>query len=170
MVAHPLSASARARKELEALKLALAEKDEAALRLLSERYAHRQGPKALQILIRKLASTEEIATFWQLQLLPKEIIKVEIIHTEFTQEKFIQEEFIQEEFIQDEATQAEVAEEILEEEIIGQDFIQEELIQEELSEVEIPQQPPLEIKAKSEVARRLRGWLPSWDGPLRQAS
>ncbi len=138
MVAHPLSASARARKELEALKLALAEKDEAALRLLSERYAHRQGPKALQILIRKLASTEEIATFWQLQLLPKEIPKVEISHTEFTQE--------------------EVA--------------QEELIQEEIIEVEISQQPqpPLEIKARSEVARRLRGWLPSWDGPLRQAS
>ena len=136
MVAHPLSASARARKELEALKLALADKDEAALRLLSERYAHRQGPKALQILIRKLASTEEIATFWQLQLLPKEIPKVEISHTEFTQE--------------------EVA--------------QEELIQEEIIEVEISQQPPLEIKARSEVARRLRGWLPSWDGPLRQAS
>ena len=136
MVAHPLSASARARKELEALKLALAEKDEAALRLLSERYAHRQGPKALQILIRKLASTEEMATFWQLQLLPKEIPKVEISHTEFTQE--------------------EVA--------------QEELIQEEIIEVEITQQPPLEIKARSEVARRLRGWLPSWDGPLRQAS
>ena len=136
MVAHPLSASARARKELEALKLALAEKDEAALRLLSERYAHRQGPKALQILIRKLASTEEIANFWQLQLLPKEIPKVEISHTEFTQE--------------------EVA--------------QEELIQEEIIEVEISQQPPLEIKARSEVARRLRGWLPSWDGPLRQAS
>ncbi|WP_461564631.1 hypothetical protein, partial [Synechococcus sp.] len=111
-------------------------KDEAALRLLSERYAHRQGPKALQILIRKLASTEEIATFWQLQLLPKEIPKVEISHTEFTQE--------------------EVA--------------QEELIQEEIIEVEISQQPPLEIKARSEVARRLRGWLPSWDGPLRQAS
>ena len=136
MVAHPLSASARARKELEALKLALAEKDEAALRLLSERYAHRQGPKALQILIRKLASTEEMATFWQFQLLPKEIPKVEISHTEFTQE--------------------EVA--------------QEELIQEEIIEVEISQQPPLEIKARSEVARRLRGWLPSWDGPLRQAS
>jgi len=136
VVAHPLSASARARKELEALKLALAEKDEAALRLLSERYAHRQGPKALQILIRKLASTEEMATFWQLQLLPKEIPKVEISHTEFTQE--------------------EVA--------------QEELIQEEIIEVEITQQPPLEIKARSEVARRLRGWLPSWDGPLRQAS
>lgn len=131
MVAHPLSASARARKELEALKLALAEKDEAALRLLSERYAHRQGPKALQILIRKLASTEEIANFWQLQLLPKEIPKVEISHTEFTQE---------------------------------------EIIEEELIEVEISQQPPLEIKARSEVARRLRGWLPSWDGPLRQAS
>ena len=136
MVAHPLSASARARKELEALKLALAEKDEAALRLLSERYAHRQGPKALQILIRKLASTEEIANFWQLQLLPKEIPKVEISHLEFTQE--------------------EVA--------------QEELIQEEIIEVEISQQSPLEIKARSEVARRLRGWLPSWDGPLRQAS
>lgn len=131
MVAHPLSASARARKELEALKLALAEKDEAALRLLSERYAHRQGPKALQILIRKLASTEEMANFWQLQLLPKEIPKVEISHTEFTQE---------------------------------------EIIEEELIEVEISQQPPLEIKARSEVARRLRGWLPSWDGPLRQAS
>ena len=136
MVAHPLSASARARKELEALKLALAEKDEAALRLLSERYAHRQGPKALQILIRKLASTEEIATFWQLQLLPKEIPKVEISHTEFTQEEVTQKEIIQEEII----------------------------------EVEISQQPPLEIKARSEVARRLRGWLPSWDGPLRQAS
>ncbi|WP_295533655.1 hypothetical protein [Synechococcus sp. UW140] len=136
MVAHPLSASARARKELEALKLALAEKDEAALRLLSERYAHRQGPKALQILIRKLASTEEIATFWQLQLLPKEIPKVEISYTEFTQEE----------------------------------VTQEELIQEEIIEVEISQQPPLEIKARSEVARRLRGWLPSWDGPLRQAS
>ncbi|WP_461555994.1 hypothetical protein [Synechococcus sp.] len=146
MVAHPLSASARARKELEALKLALAEKDEAALRLLSERYAHRQGPKALQILIRKLASTEEIATFWQLQLLPKEIPKVEISHPEFTQEEVTQEELIQEE------------------------VAQEELIQEEIIEVEISQQPPLEIKARSEVARRLRGWLPSWDGPLRQAS
>ena len=151
MVAHPLSASARARKELEALKLALAEKDEAALRLLSERYAHRQGPKALQILIRKLASTEEIATFWQLQLLPKEIPKVEISHTEFTQEEVAQEELIQEE----------VAQEINSEE---------EFIEEEIIEVEISQQPPLEIKARSEVARRLRGWLPSWDGPLRQAS
>ena len=151
MVAHPLSASARARKELEALKLALAEKDEAALRLLSERYAHRQGPKALQILIRKLASTEEMATFWQLQLLPKEIPKVEISHPEFTQE--------------------EVTQEInSEEEIFEEEIIEKEIIQEELIEVEITQQPPLEIKARSEVARRLRGWLPSWDGPLRQAS
>ena len=155
MVAHPLSASARARKELEGLKLALAEKDEAALRLLSERYAHRQGPKALQILIRKLASTEEIATFWQLQLLPKEIPEVEISHREFTQEEVTQEELIQEE----------VAQEIFEEEIFEKEIIQEEII-----EVEISQQPPLEIKARSEVARRLRGWLPSWDGPLRQAS
>lgn len=146
MVAHPLSASARARKELEALKLALAEKDEAALRLLSERYAHRQGPKALQILIRKLASAEEIANFWQLQLLPKEIPKVEISHTEFTQE--------------------EVTQEINSEE----EIIEKEIIEKEISEVEISQQPPLEIKARSEVARRLRGWLPSWDGPLREAS
>jgi len=141
VVAYPLSASARARKELEALKLALAEKDEADLRRLSDRYAHRQGPKALQLLIRKLASTEEIANFWQLQLLPKEIPKVEISHTELIQE--------------------EVAQEINSEE---------EIIQEEIIEVEITQQPPLEIKARSEVARRLRGWLPSWDGPLRQAS
>lgn len=151
MVAHSLSASARARKELEALKLALAEKDEAALRLLSERYAHRQGPKALQILIRKLASTDEIATFWQLQLLPKEIPKVEISHTEF---------------IQEEVTQEEVTQEINSEE----EMIQEEIIEKEIIEVEISQQPPIEIKARSEVARRLRGWLPSWDGPLREAS
>lgn len=151
MVAYPLSASARARKELEALKLALAEKNEAALRLLSDRYAHRQGPKALQLLIRKLASTEEMATFWQVQLLPKEITKVENSHT-----KFIQEEAIQEE----------VAEEI----IFAEEIFGEEIIEKETIEAELTQQPLLETKAKSEVARRLRGWLPSWDGPLRQAS
>ena len=156
MVAHPLSASARARKELEALKLALAEKDEAALRLLSDRYAHRQGPKALQLLIRKLASTEEMATFWQVQLLPKEITKVETSHTKSIPEEAIQEEAVQEEFVQEE-----VAEEI----IFGEEIIEKETI-----EAELTQQSPLEIKARSEVARRLRGWLPSWDGPLRQAS
>ena len=26
------------------------------------------------------------------------------------------------------------------------------------------------VEKKIEVARRLRGWLPSWNGPLRQAS
>lgn len=156
MVAYPLSASARARKELEALKLALAEKDEAALRLLSDRYAHRQGPKALQLLIRKLASTEEMATFWQVQLLPKEFTKVETSHT-----KSIQEEVIQEEFVQEEVTE----EIIFTEEISGEEIIEKENI-----EAELTQQPLLETKAKSEVARRLRGWLPSWDGPLRQAS
>lgn len=156
MVAYPLSASARARKELEALKLALAEKDEAALRLLSDRYAHRQGPKALQLLIRKLASTEEMATFWQVQLLPKEITKVETSHTKFIQQEVIQEEAIQEE----------VAEEIL----FGEEIFGEEIIEKETIEAELTQQPLLETKAKSEVARRLRGWLPSWDGPLRQAS
>ena len=156
MVAHPLSASARARKELEALKLALAEKNEAALRLLSDRYAHRQGPKALQLLIRKLASTEEMATFWQVQLLPKEITKVETSHTKSIPEEVIQEEFVQEE----------VAEEI----IFGEEIFGEEIIEKETIEAELTQQSPLEIKARSEVARRLRGWLPSWDGPLRQAS
>jgi hypothetical protein len=156
VVAYPLSASARARKELEALKLALAEKDEAALRLLSDRYAHRQGPKALQLLIRKLASTEEMATFWQVQLLPKEITKVETSHTKSIPEEAIQEEAVQEEFVQEE-----VAEEI----IFGEEIIEKETI-----EAELTQQSPLEIKARSEVARRLRGWLPSWDGPLRQAS
>lgn len=161
MVAYPLSASARARKELEALKLALAEKDEAALRLLSDRYAHRQGPKALQLLIRKLASTEEMATFWQVQLLPKEITKVETSHTKSIPEEVIQEEAIQEEFVQEE-----VAEEI----IFGEEIFGEEIIEKETIEAELTQQSPLEIKARSEVARRLRGWLPSWDGPLRQAS
>ena len=156
MVAHPLSASARARKELEALKLALAEKDEAALRLLSERYAHRHGPKTLQLLIRKLASTEEMATFWQVQLLPKEITKVETSHTKSIPEEVIQEEAIQEE----------VAEEI----IFAEEIFGEEIIEKETIEAELTQQSPLEIKARSEVARRLRGWLPSWDGPLRQAS
>jgi len=156
VVAHPLSASARARKELEALKLALAEKDEAALRLLSERYAHRHGPKTLQLLIRKLASTEEMATFWQVQLLPKEITKVETSHTKSIPEEVIQEEAIQEE----------VAEEI----IFAEEIFGEEIIEKETIEAELTQQSPLEIKARSEVARRLRGWLPSWDGPLRQAS
>lgn len=161
MVAYPLSASARARKELEALKLALAEKDEAALRLLSDRYAHRQGPKALQLLIRKLASTEEMATFWQVQLLPKEITKVENSHIKSIQEEVIQEKAIQEEFVQEEVTE----EIIFTEEISGEEIIEKETI-----EAELTQQPLLETKAKSEVARRLRGWLPSWDGPLRQAS
>ena len=161
MVAYPLSASARARKELEALKLALAEKDEAALRLLSDRYAHRQGPKALQLLIRKLASTEEMVTFWQVQLLPKEITKVETSHTKSIPEEVIQEEAIQEEFIQEEVT---------EEIIFGEEIFGEEIIEKETIEAELTQQSPLEIKARSEVARRLRGWLPSWDGPLRQAS
>jgi hypothetical protein len=161
VVAYPLSASARARKELEALKLALAEKNEAALRLLCDRYAHRQGPKALQLLIRKLASTEEMATFWQVQLLPKEITKVETSHTKSIPEEVIQEEAIQEEFVQEE-----VAEEI----IFAEEIFGEEIIEKETIEAELTQQPPIETKAKSEVARRLRGWLPSWDGPLRQAS
>ena len=44
---------------------------------------------------------------------------------------------------------------------------------EEVKEVkEVVESCPPEPMAekKIEVARRLRGWLPSWNGPLRQAS
>jgi hypothetical protein len=102
-----------------------------------------------------------MATFWQVQLLPKEITKVETSHTKSIPEEVIQEEAIQEEFVQEE-----VAEEI----IFGEEIFGEEIIEKETIEAELTQQSPLEIKARSEVARRLRGWLPSWDGPLRQAS
>ena len=123
MAPHLLSFSARARQEQEALKVALANGDGASLKSISERLVHRQGPGALQLLMRKLASNAEALAFWQQQLLPVQQIS------------------------------AEYYEEV-----------------EEVKEV-VESCPPEPIAEKKiEVARRLRGWLPSWNGPLRQAS
>ena len=126
MAPHLLSFSARARQEQEALKVALANGDGASLKSISERLVHRQGPGALQLLMRKLASNAEALAFWQQQLLP-----VQQISAEYYEE----------------------VEEV-----------------EEVKEV-VESCPPEPIAEKKiEVARRLRGWLPSWNGPLRQAS
>lgn len=123
MAPHLLSFSARARQEQEALKVALANGDGASLKSISERLVHRQGPGALQLLMRKLASNAEALAFWQQQLLPVQQIS------------------------------AEYYEEV-----------------KEVKEV-VESCPPEPIAEKKiEVARRLRGWLPSWNGPLRQAS
>ncbi|WP_341880030.1 hypothetical protein [Synechococcus sp. UW140] len=123
MAPHLLSFSARARQEQEALKVALANGDGASLKSISERLVHRQGPGALQLLMRKLASNAEALAFWQQQLLPVQQIA------------------------------AEYYEEV-----------------KEVKEV-VESCPPEPIAEKKiEVARRLRGWLPSWNGPLRQAS
>lgn len=123
MAPHLLSFSARARQEQEALKVALANGDGASLKSISERLVHRQGPGALQLLMRKLASNAEALAFWQQQLLPVQQIS------------------------------AEYCEEV-----------------KEVKEV-VESCPPEPIAEKKiEVARRLRGWLPSWNGPLRQAS
>ena len=65
MAPHLLSFSARARQEQEALKVALANGDGASLKSISERLVHRQGPGALQLLMRKLASNAEALAFWQ---------------------------------------------------------------------------------------------------------
>ena len=120
MAPHLLSFSARARQEQEALKVALANGDGASLKRISERLVHRQGPGALQLLMRKLASNAEALAFWQQQLLPVQQIAAECY--------------------------------------------------EEVKEV-VESYPPEPIAEKKiEVARRLRGWLPSWNGPLRQAS
>ncbi|MCP9922419.1 hypothetical protein [Synechococcus lacustris] len=123
MAPHLLSFSARARQEQEALKVALANGDGASLKSISERLVHRQGPGALQLLMRKIASNAEALAFWQQQLLPVQQIA------------------------------AECYEEV-----------------KEVKEV-VESCPPEPIAEKKiEVARRLRGWLPSWNGPLRQAS
>ncbi len=125
MAPHLLSFSARARQEQEALKVALANGDGDSLKRISERLVHRQGPGALQLLIRKLASNAEALAFWQQQLLPVENMPVQQISAEYY---------------------------------------------EEVKEV-VESCPPEPIAEKKiEVARRLRGWLPSWNGPLRQAS
>jgi len=120
---HLLSFSARARQEQEALKVALANGDGASLKSISERLVHRQGPGALQLLMRKFASNAEALAFWQQQLLP-----VQQISSKYYEEV------------------------------------------KEVKEV-VESCPPEPIAEKKiEVARRLRGWLPSWNGPLRQAS
>ncbi|WP_353089877.1 hypothetical protein, partial [Synechococcus lacustris] len=82
MAPHLLSFSARARQEQEALKVALANGDGASLKSISERLVHRQGPGALQLLMRKLASNAEALAFWQQQLLPVDILALETIPIE----------------------------------------------------------------------------------------
>lgn len=140
MAPHLLSFSARARQEQEALKVALANGDGASLKRISERLAHRQGPGALQLLMRKFASNAEALAFWQQQLLPVDVLVVE--------DKAIDNSLVKNTMIQ-------------------------ETINEHHEEVEevIQNCPPEPIAEKKiEVTRRLRGWLPSWNGPLRQAS
>lgn len=131
MAPHLLSFSARARQEQEALKVALANGDGASLKRISERLVHRQGPGALQLLMRKLASNAEELAFWQQQLLPVENMPVQQISAEYYEE----------------VKEVKEVKEVVE---------------------SCPPEPIAEKKI--EVARRLRGWLPSWNGPLRQAS
>ncbi|WP_353090060.1 hypothetical protein [Synechococcus lacustris] len=143
MAPHLLSFSARARQEQEALKVALANGDGASLKSISERLVHRQGPGALQLLMRKLASNAEALAFWQQQLLPVDILALETIPIET---RLVENMPVQQ-------IAAEYYEEV-----------------KEVKEV-VESCPPEPIAEKKiEVARRLRGWLPSWNGPLRQAS
>ena len=151
MAPHLLSFSARARQEQEALKVALANGDGASLKRISERLVHRQGPGALQLLMRKLASNAEALAFWQQQLLPVDILALETIPVESisNETRLVENMPVQQ-------ISAEYYEEV-----------------EEVNEVEevVESCPPEPIAEKKiEVARRLRGWLPSWNGPLRQAS
>ncbi|WP_461566283.1 hypothetical protein [Synechococcus sp.] len=148
MAPHLLSFSARARQEQEALKVALANGDGASLKSISERLVHRQGPGALQLLMRKLASNAEALAFWQQQLLPVDILALETIPIESIS---IETRLVENMPVQQ--ISAEYYEEV-----------------KEVKEV-VESCPPEPIAEKKiEVARRLRGWLPSWNGPLRQAS
>ena len=144
MAPHLLSFSARARQEQEALKVALANGDGASLKSISERLVHRQGPGALQLLMRKLASNAEALAFWQQQLLPVDILALETIPIENMPVQQIAAEYYEE---VKEVEQVKEVKEVVE---------------------SCPPEPMAEKKI--EVARRLRGWLPSWNGPLRQAS
>ena len=148
MAPHLLSFSARARQEQEALKVALANGDGASLKRISERLVHRQGPGALQLLMRKIASNAEALAFWQQQLLPVDILALETIPIETIP---IETRLVENMPVQQ--ISAEYYEEV-----------------KEVKEV-VESCPPEPIAEKKiEVARRLRGWLPSWNGPLRQAS
>ena len=145
MAPHLLSFSARARQEQEALKVALANGDGASLKSISERLVHRQGPGALQLLMRKLASNAEALAFWQQQLLPVDILALETIPVESI------------------SNETRLVENMPVQQIAAEYY-------EEVKEV-VESCPPEPIAEKKiEVARRLRGWLPSWNGPLRQAS
>lgn len=146
MAPHLLSFSARARQEQEALKVALANGDGASLKSISERLVHRQGPGALQLLMRKLASNAEALAFWQQQLLPVDILVLETISIET---RLVENMPVQQ---------------------ISAEYYEEVKEAKEVKEV-VESCPPEPIAEKKiEVARRLRGWLPSWNGPLRQAS
>ena len=149
MAPHLLSFSARARQEQEALKVALANGDGASLKSISERLVHRQGPGALQLLMRKLASNAEALAFWQQQLLPVDILALETIPIETRLVENMPVQQISAEYYEEvkEVKEAKEVKEVVE---------------------SCPPEPMAEKKI--EVARRLRGWLPSWNGPLRQAS
>ena len=149
MAPHLLSFSARARQEQEALKVALANGDGASLKRISERLVHRQGPGALQLLMRKLASNAEALAFWQQQLLPVDILALETIPIETRLVENMPVQQISAEYYEEvkEVKEAKEVKEVVE---------------------SCPPEPIAEKKI--EVARRLRGWLPSWNGPLRQAS
>ena len=149
MAPHLLSFSARARQEQEALKVALANGDGASLKRISERLVHRQGPGALQLLMRKLASNAEALAFWQQQLLPVDILALETIPIETRSVENMPVQQISAEYYEEvkEVKEAKEVKEVVE---------------------SCPPEPIAEKKI--EVARRLRGWLPSWNGPLRQAS
>lgn len=154
MAPHLLSFSARARQEQEALKVALANGDGASLKSISERLVHRQGPGALQLLMRKLASNAEALAFWQQQLLPVDILALETIPIETIP--------IETRLVENMPVQQ-----------ISAEYYEEVKEVKEAKEVkEVVESCPPEpiVEKKIEVARRLRGWLPSWNGPLRQAS
>ncbi|WP_353078849.1 hypothetical protein [Synechococcus lacustris] len=150
MAPHLLSFSARARQEQEALKVALANGDGASLKRISERLVHRQGPGALQLLMRKLASNAEALAFWQQQLLPVDILALETIPIETIPIESI-------------SIETRLVENMPVQQIAAECY-------EEVEEVVESCPPEPMAEKKIEVARRLRGWLPSWNGPLRQAS
>ena len=154
MAPHLLSFSARARQEQEALKVALANGDGASLKSISERLVHRQGPGALQLLMRKLASNAEALAFWQQQLLPVNILAFETIPVETIP--------IETRLVENMPVQ-QISAEYYEE-------VKEVKEAKEVKEVFESCPPEPIVEKKIEVARRLRGWLPSWNGPLRQAS
>ena len=151
MAPHLLSFSARARQEQEALKVALANGDGASLKRISERLVHRQGPGALQLLMRKLASNAEALAFWQQQLLPVDILALETIPIESIS--------IETRLVENMPVQQ-----------ISAEYYEEVKEVKEVKEVVESCPPEPIVEKKIEVARRLRGWLPSWNGPLRQAS